>query len=123
MSEEADVLKASLRRLMTAQIALIAASAAIYFATKGGSNAVAALFGGAIALLNSAISALHLRRATAASSSAGGMAYLYIGAVIRFVATPGLVALGIWALKLNAVAIIVGFAVAQVGYFFNRASD
>jgi len=115
------VLHRTLRRLLTAQALLVLTAAGLYLAVKGGDHAAAAVYGGGIALLNSLISALHLRRATeaAGSSATRGMAELYVGAVIRFVAVPVLVALGIWGLTLDPVAIIAGFAVAQLGYLFN----
>lgn len=121
MNYAETVLKQTLRRLLAAQVGLVVVTAAGFLAVQGGMEAVAALFGGGIALLNTLISALHLRRATAAASaSAGhGMGELYIGAVIRFVATPTLVAVGIWALGLSPIAIIAGFAVAQLGYLAN----
>ncbi len=121
MSHAKKVLRSTLYRLLLAQAGLVVAVAAVYFATRGSWPAVAALFGGGIALLNSFISANRLERASRLGGDAQrSMMELYIGAVARFVATPVLVAVGIVVLHLDPVAIIVGFAVAQLGYFFNR---
>ena len=121
MSYAVQVLKGTTRKLLLVQSVLILVVATVYLATKGGLPSLAALFGGAIALFNTVISAWHLGRASAAAGTDArrGMFELYIGAVIRFVATPLLVAVGILFLKLDPVAIIAGFAVAQLGYFFN----
>ena len=82
---------------------------------------LAALFGGAIALLNTLISAQRLRRASdaAVSNANSGMMELYIGAILRFIGTPLFVALGILALGLDPIAIIAGFGIAQLAFFFN----
>lgn len=123
MSYAANALRSTTRRLLTVQGLLILLATGLYFGLKGWQPAVAALFGGLIALLNTLVSAHRLARAseTAAQDPKRGMMELYIGAVIRFVATPGLIAVGIVLLELDPVAIIVGFAAAQVGYFFNSA--
>lgn len=123
MSYAQRVLRGTTRRLLLIQALLVLAAAVAYFALKGWQPAVAALFGGLIALFNTSVSAQRLSRASEAALNdlKRGMFELYIGAVIRFVATPVLVVVGIVLLKLDPVAIIVGFAVAQVGYFFNSA--
>ena len=117
MSHAVKVLQGTLRRLVTIQAALALAAAAGYLVINGALDAVSALFGGGIALLNSLISARHLARAARHQEPRGQLAELYVGAVVRFVATPALVAVGILALGLDAVAIIVGFAVTQIAYF------
>ncbi len=122
MSYAAKVLQGTLQRLLIVQALLILAAAAVYLATKGWPYALAALFGGGIALLNSLISAQRLRRAAEAVNDARrSMLELYLGAVTRFVATPALVAVGIVWLRLDPLAIIVGFAVAQLAYFMSSA--
>jgi len=122
MSYAAEVLRATLRRLLFVQVVLVLAVAVAFLALKGWPQGVAALFGGGIALFNTLVSAQRLRRASERTNDPqGSMLELYIGAGIRFVATPALVALGIILLDLDPVAIIVGFAVAQLGFFFNSA--
>lgn len=119
MSYAETVLRRTARRLLITQLLLVLITATAYFIAKGLGGSVAALYGGAIALLNTLISANRLRRASdvAARSANRGMMEMYIGAIMRFIATPLFVALGIAALGLDPIAIIVGFAVAQLGYF------
>lgn len=123
MSYAAKVLLGMTRRLLTIQALLVLLAAGVYFALKGWEPASAAVFGGAIALFNTLVSAQRLARASrsAIQDPKHGMMELFIGAAIRFVATPALIAVGIVFLDLDPVAIIVGFGVAQVGYFFNSA--
>lgn len=122
MSYAAEVLRRTLRRLLIVQVLLVLAVAAGFLFTRGGAELLAALFGGGIALLNTLVSAWRLRRASEPGTDARRSLFeLYAGAVIRFVATPALIAIGIVVLSLDPVAIIVGFAVAQLAYFFNSA--
>ncbi|WP_092997996.1 ATP synthase subunit I [Thiohalomonas denitrificans] len=123
MSYAAKVLLGMTRRLLTIQAALALLAAGTFLVLRGWEPALAAVFGGAIALFNTLVSAQRLARASesAASDLKRGMMELFIGAAIRFLATPGLIAVGIVFLNLDPVAIIVGFGVAQVGYFFNSA--
>ena len=59
-----------------------------------------------------------IQRANAAAKADPGksMRILYVGAVQRFVLVLGLIALGIALFKLEPVAMIAGFALAQAGY-------
>lgn len=123
MSYAAKVLQGTARQVLTTQALLVLAAAVAFLVYGGSAKALAAAFGGGIALLNTLVSAHRLVRASEAApgNPNRGMLELYIGAVTRFVATPALVAVGIVLLKLDPPAIIVGFVAAQVGYFFNRA--
>lgn len=122
MTYAAKVLAGAARRLVLVQAGLVVLVVFAFFAWKGAFGAVAALFGGGIAILGTLISAWRLLRATKAAglSARQGMAELYIGAGLRFVLTLGLMALGMGLLKLDPVGIIAGFAAAQIGYLFNR---
>lgn len=126
MSYAAQVLRSTLRRLMIVQALLALAAAIVYGAVlrHGVPGAAATLYGGGIALVSTFISAWRLLRATevAGASATRGMAELYIGAALRFVSVLALMALGMAVLKLDPLAIIVGFAVAQLAYLFNRVS-
>ncbi|HKK06608.1 MAG: ATP synthase subunit I [Gammaproteobacteria bacterium] len=124
MSYAAQVLRRALRRLVIVQALLVLAAAAVYVLgfRHGLPGGAAVLYGGGIALISTFISAWRLLRATevAGASATRGMAELYIGAAMRFVSVLALMGVGIAALKLDPLAIIVGFAVAQLGYLFNR---
>lgn len=121
MSFAAQVLRKTVRKLLFFQLSVVLLTAAAYLLAKGGAAALAAGFGGGIALVNTLVSAQRLRKATeaAATDARRGMLELYLGALTRFIGTPALIAVGIVLLELDPVAIIVGFAVAQVAYLLN----
>lgn len=124
MSYAAQVLRHTVRRLLTVQVLLTGATGLAFLVLRGQFAAVSAFYGGGIALVSTLLSAWRLLRATeAASASPGrGMVEFYIGAAMRFVSVLVLMAFGMAVLKLEPVAIIAGFAVAQIGYLFNRVS-
>lgn len=118
MSYAAQVLRAALRRLLFVQLLLVLSVALGYFVIKNGDSALAAGYGGGIALANTIIMAWRVGR----TNDRRAFAELYIGAGLRFALTLLLMALGMGLLKLDPLALIVGFAVAQLGYLFNRVS-
>lgn len=123
MSYAAKVLASTLRRLVMVQVVLTVAAALVYLATTGAVDKTAAvLYGGGIVVLGTLISAWRLLRATqaAGSDASRSMAELYIGAALRFVLALALLALGMGWIGLDPLGIIIGFAVAQLGYAFNR---
>jgi|GEM_PF-1420962 len=122
MSYAATLLGATARRLLLTQALLVLLAAALYLWQEGVAAAGAALFGGAIALLNTLISANRLQRSAEMidSDARSSLLQLYVGAVIRFLATPALIAAGIIG-GLSPVAMLVGFAAAQLAFFISRA--
>lgn len=118
MSYAARVLRAALRRLLFVQLLLVLFVALGFFVIKNGDSALAAGYGGGIALANTIIMAWRVGR----TNDKRAFAELYIGAGLRFALTLLLMALGMGLLKLDPVALILGFAVAQLGYLFNRVS-
>jgi len=107
-----------LQRLLIIQatLVLIAIIAVIYF--LGIDSASAALFGGCIALANSV---LLYRKLDSASSMAkdnpnGGMMTLYAGVIQRFVFVLIMFGVGMGLLKLNPVAMLGAFGLAQLAY-------
>ena len=91
---------------------------AVAFLTKGTWESLAAVYGGLVSICISLLLLRGIQRANAAAKVDPGksMRILYIGAVQRFVFVLGLIALGMAFFKLDPVAIIVGFALAQAGY-------
>ena len=116
MSYAGRVLRATLRRLLIAQLLLVLLVMLAYAAVKGSGSAWAAGYGGGIALTNTIVMAWRVGR----THSRRALIELYIGAGIRFGLTLFLMAVGMGWLRLDPLALILGFAVAQVGYVFNR---
>lgn len=105
-------------RVLAIQSILIAATAGVFLVVKGYTEAQAAMYGGAIALLSAWMLARRMRMAELASQTGPqmGMQSLMIGAVLRFVVVLGLFALGMGWLELSPLPLIIGFAVAQVAF-------
>ena len=91
---------------------------AVVFLTKGTWESLAAVYGGLVSICISILLLWGIQRANDAAKDDPGksMRILYIGAVQRFVAVLALIALGIALFKLSPIAIVTGFALAQIGY-------
>jgi len=107
-----------LQRLLIIQatLVLVAILATIYF--LGVDHAAAALFGGCLAMANSV---LLYRKLDSASSMAkdnpnAGMMTLYAGIIQRFIFVLGMFAVGMGLLKLNPIAVVGTFGLAQIAY-------
>ncbi len=100
--------------------ALLVAAVAGYFAIDDTGAAGAALYGGAIALSNSMLLAWRVARATAnlKRDAKRDVASLYLGAVQRFLFTLVAMVVGMGFLKLDPIALLIAFGVAQVAFFF-----
>ena len=109
-----------MRRLPVAQILLTAITSGGFWMYSGIPAAQAALYGGAIAVINSLIQLWHMHRAEskAGCSVSQNMRILYRCAIERLVSTAFLFAIGLGILKLLPLPIIVGFIVAQGAIFF-----
>jgi ATP synthase protein I len=90
--------------------ALLTALATTAFGLRDGPHAaLAAAYGGAVAMLISAWLGWCLRRAA-------GWAALYSGAALRYAAAIALLALGLGALQLAPLPLVAAFGVAQFGF-------
>lgn len=107
-----------IRRILLGQVVLGVIAAAIVFAFWGGNAAAAALFGAAVALLNSFTLAVSVQRAAAQAASEPGKAArcLFRGCVERLMLVVVILAVAMGWLKLNPLPLIGGFAVAQFAY-------
>ncbi len=112
----------TLIRLLLIQGVLVISAAIVAYLLQGIEFSFALLYGGAATLAGTLVGAWRVRIATdeAAHSTTLGMAEFYKGAVIRFVLVIALLALGMGVLKLPALAVLIGFIVAQLGNFFAR---
>ena len=97
---------------------IISVIVAAAFLMKGIWESVAALYGGIASLCITILLLWGIKRATEAAKDSPGksMRILYVGAVQRFLLVIGLLAMGIAMLKLDPIAMCVGFALAQLSY-------
>lgn len=112
------------KRLLYVQAALVLAGVAIALTMKGHASAVAALYGGGVAIINSMLLVWRVKRAgEAAKTDPKRSVYiLYFGAVERFVFALVGLAIGLGALKLDPIPLLLTFGVAQLAYFFDNQS-
>ena len=106
------------KRVLLAQALLVIATAVIYLAVSGVTDAIAALYGGAITLTGSWWLGRRVRRAgdLAKDNPGSGMIALYGGAIERFVIVVIAFAVGFGVLKLSVLPLMTGFVVTYLGF-------
>ncbi|HVS26903.1 MAG TPA: ATP synthase subunit I [Burkholderiales bacterium] len=109
---------------MLSQIALTLLTAAAAFALQGSAAALAALYGGGVALIGTWLLGRRVSRTpeTAQQGDAGSQLALYAGVFPRFFVTLVLLAVGIGGLKLAPIPLIIAFGLAQLGFVVNLGS-
>lgn len=122
MSHAARVMRATVRRVLTLQLLIVLGVAAAYLVSQGFHAALSALYGGGIALFSTWLMGWRISRAAdaAAQDSNQGAFVIYAGVAQRFLLVLVLMALGMGMLKLAPVAILAGYALAQIAYMFNK---
>ncbi len=103
------------RNALVKQVILVLICAASFFAAQGAESAWAALFGGTVALLNVQLlrwrkDQVKTRRGLTAGAS---LATFFVSALERFALVALLLALGLGWMKLQPLALLIGFAVGQ----------
>jgi ATP synthase protein I len=121
------VMRRVVNRLIIVQAILTIVVALAYLAFQQTNGFLAALFGGSITLSGTLLMAWRISRAADAASpgqmSGGkhqGYVEIYIGAIQKFVLTLVLMAFGMGYLKLDPLAILIGFAVTQLSFIANK---
>ena len=122
MSFAIVVMRRVVRRLLIVQLLLsgIIALLALIF---GNTNAmIATLYGGSITLIATLLMAWRIGRAgeVAYNDKQQGYIEIYIGAIQKFILILVLMAIGMGYLKLNPLAILIGFAVTQLSFIANK---
>ena len=109
-----------MRHLLIFQGVLVAAAAVGCYYLQGTGAALAALYGGGIAVVNTLLLLWHQRRAERLAGDDAGrnMRILYRCAFERFASTVVLLALGLIWLRLPGPALLGGFVAGQLAPFF-----
>lgn len=105
------------RRVVLTQGALTLLVAVGFGVAVGWSEAVAALYGGGVAVAISGWQGWRLKRLGRGAGAAADMAMLYVGMVQRYAAVFVLLGLGLAVWRLVPLPLITAFAVAQLGYW------
>lgn len=112
-------------RVITYQ-SLVTIAVAILFLGLGSNDIWSSIFGGTIAVVNSLLLARSVNNAGMAASeqkTAKGALMLVKGVLVRFTLVLLSFYIGIVYLDLNALEILVAFALAQLGYIFYRTES
>lgn len=117
MNSASAELTAKTRRVIIVQVVVSLIAAAI-FSSQGLLGAMSALYGGLVSVTLALLSAWGFKRANAhaLSDPKKSLMILYLGAVQRFVAVLVLLGAGLGVLKLEPLAVFIGFALAQASY-------
>lgn len=117
MSGEFSPLPGHTRKVMFYQ-AIIGLVTAPGFLFQGQWQALSALFGALVAIVMAFLLGRRMKRAgnAAVQSTRWAMTLVFIGVVQRFLLVLVLFGVGFGVLKLNPLAAVVGFGLAQLGY-------
>lgn len=109
------------RQVLARQLGIGIVAAAVFYWFKGVWGAESALYGVAVNLFMTLLLGRGVTRAghAAAADARRGMLILLIGVVQRFVLVLVLFGVGFAWLKLDPLAAVVGFALAQLGYLIS----
>ena len=115
-----DRFQQTLRRVVLIQVALIAVAAVISILEKGFEFTWALLYGGAVAIAGTLVSAWRLRTATEPSETGLDVAGVFQSTILKYVLVVGLLAVGLGVLKLTPLAVVIGVLLPQLGFLFGR---
>ncbi len=104
------------------QLAIILASIA-YFSTA--SAGLSALYGGVISLTNTVLVNRHIRKQknNATISAQAGVGMMVVSVVMRMTVVVGLILIGIFALELNAKAVIISLVLGMCGFLMDKVLE
>ena len=121
MNRSIALQKSDVGVLLVLQLALVALAGGGFLFAQGAEAAQATAYGGGIAALNTWLLGRRVLRASEVAKTHPGQEtmVLYVGVIQRFVVVLMLFGLGMGWLGLQPVPLLIGFAVAQLGYFVN----
>jgi len=118
-----DSLKEALRKTITVQAVLTLVAAVVALLTKGDRFALALVYGGAVTIVGTWLHAWRLLKITATGGKNDPAlmgAEVFKGAILKMMAMIGLLALGMGVVKLDPLAVLIGFIVAYLGFLSAR---
>lgn len=119
-------MQSSVRQILVSQLLLICTAALVCYWFFGLHGSLSAGYGGAVVLASALLLAKRLEQAGRFAQDEQkntGMALLYAGAVERFLLVLIAFAIGMGLLKLSPLALIIGFAFAQMGYIVSQSNS
>lgn len=125
MIKAKDALAETLRKTLLIQAALTLAAAFVALLVNTPSFALALSYGGAVTMAGTAVHAWRLLKIVTQDvdkdpdlmqGNAG--TEMFLGAVFKLGTIVGLLAIGMGVIKLDALAVLIGFITAYIGFFF-----
>lgn len=116
MDAAGNELRAKTRRVIGLQIGIGLAVAAVFFTVKGPGAAWSAAYGGAVSLAMSILLSRGVQLAGRMQNAQASQAILYAGAAVRFILVLALLVVGLAALKLEPLAVVIGFIAVQLAF-------
>jgi len=116
----------TIKRLSFTQLAFVLIAAIVSFLQKDVGFALALIYGGLISLTGTWVHAWRVQIATEAATEERGeglgidSSELIKGSVLKFLIVIALFALGMAVIKLEPLAIVSGFVIAQISFLFTR---
>ena len=129
MGFAAKAYRRMLFQMVLIQAALISLLLILEYLFMDIGSSLALLYGGLVVIIAMLISAWRFMLLTnpdkdlEKNSSMLSVAELYKGTVLRFVLVIALLTIGMVALKLEPLAVVIGFCVTQISYFFGSLTS
>lgn len=114
--------QATVKSLSLTQLAFVLIAAIVSLLQKDGGFALALLFGGLISLAATLVHAWRIHIGTEAAHEGLGIdsSELIKGSVLKYLTVVALFVLGMLIIKLEPLAIVIGFVIAQMSFLFTR---
>jgi len=114
--------QATIKSLSMTQLAFVAIAAIVSYLQKDSGFALALIFGGLISLAGTWVHAWRVHIGTEAASDGLGIdsSELIKGSVLKFITVIALFVIGMAVIKLEPLAIVTGFVIAQMSFLFTR---
>ena len=109
-------LPAAARAVLVSQAIITAGVALVFLVLQGRLQALSALYGGLVTLLMTLLLRRRVTKFTEAAAQGNAAAAAAVGVMLRFLWVLLLFGLGFAVFKLDPLASIIGFGVAQLGY-------
>lgn len=104
------------RAVMVYEVAIAVGAALLFFVLQGGLQALSALYGGLITLIMTLLLRRRVTKLTEAATQGNATGAAAVGVMLRFLWVLLLFGMGFAVFKLDPLASIVGFGLAQLGY-------
>jgi ATP synthase protein I len=116
------VMRRVIRRLFTIQFIITLVVAFTYLTFHNTNGFLSALYGGLITLTGTLLMAWRITRAgdTEPDDKQQGYIEIYAGVIQKFMLTLVLMAFGMGFLKLNPLAMLIGFSLTQLSFIANK---